>query len=224
LNVVRLASGIVPALSLFVSPVAAVAAGGPAHAASAAPLRHLRDGVEARSGAGHLKITALTDTTLRVRIGRASALGEDASWAVPANVRNRSVAVEPTARGFRTGSVEVAVDPATLKVELFDLHGKLISADSTAIRFDGKSFELRKAMPLGEHYFGMGDKTGVLDRRGYTFVNWNSDTYGFTPSISKHVRFWPQRRRHAADQLGRWARRLLSDRGARRPGCCSALR
>jgi alpha-glucosidase len=126
-------------------------------------------------------------------MGRGRPLGEDASWAVAANVRSRSVAVAPTARGFRTGAIDVAVDPATLKVQLFDLHGNLISADSSAIRFDGSSFELRKSMPLGEHYFGMGDKTGVLDRRGYTFVNWNSDTFGFTPStdpIYKSIPFF----------------------------------
>ncbi|HEV2594407.1 MAG TPA: TIM-barrel domain-containing protein [Sphingomicrobium sp.] len=189
----RFVLGVVPALSLFGSPVPALAAARPPVVPTAAPIRHLRDGVEVWSRAGHLKITALTDATLRVRIGRASALGEDASWAVPANMRSRSVAVEPTKRGFRTGSIEVAVDPATLKLELFDLNGQLINADASTIRFDGRSFELRKAMPLGEHYFGMGDKTGVLDRRGYTFVNWNSDTYGFTPStdpIYKSIPFY----------------------------------
>ena len=37
-------------------------------------------------------------------------------------------------------------------------------------------------MPISEHYVGMGDKTGLLDRRGYTFTNWNSDTPGYTSS------------------------------------------
>lgn len=48
-------------------------------------------------------------------------------------------------------------------------------------------------MTIKEHYFGMGDKTGVLDRRGYTFTNWNSDTFGYTPStdpIYKSIPFF----------------------------------
>ena len=55
------------------------------------------------------------------------------------------------------------------------------------------AFALRKAMTIKEHYFGMGDKTGVLDRRGYAFTNWNSDTFGYTPStdpIYKSVPFF----------------------------------
>ena len=62
-----------------------------------------------------------------------------------------------------------------------------------SVSFDGRGFTLRKAMSLKEHYFGMGDKTGVLDRRGYTFTNWNSDTFGYTPStdpIYKSIPFF----------------------------------
>jgi alpha-glucosidase len=191
LKTVRLASSVVSALSLIMLAAPATHAA-PARSAHSGQLRHLPSGLEASSAAGKIRITALTDSILRVRVAR-GAFGEDASWAVPASVRHESVAVRPTTRGFRTGSVEVAVDPATLKVELLDLNGNVISADSSGIRFDGHSFELRKAIPLSEHYFGMGDKTGVLDRRGYTFVNWNSDTYGYTPStdpIYKSIPFF----------------------------------
>jgi alpha-glucosidase len=48
-------------------------------------------------------------------------------------------------------------------------------------------------MPIDEHYFGMGDKTGLLDRRSYTFTNWNTDFFGFTPSsdpIYKSIPFY----------------------------------
>ncbi len=36
----------------------------------------------------------------------------------------------------------------------------------TPVRIDGRGFTLKKAMPQDEHIFGMGDKTGGLDRRG----------------------------------------------------------
>ena len=193
MTLARLVSSVAPALSLAVLAVPTHAEAAPARATATGQLKHFREGVEATSAAGKVRVTALTDAIVRVRVARTGAFGEDASWAVPADVRRQSVAVRPTARGFRTNSLEIVVDPATLKIDLLDLQGKVISADSSGIRFDGHAFELRKSMPLSEHYFGMGDKTGVLDRRGYTFVNWNSDTYGYTPStdpIYKSIPFF----------------------------------
>jgi alpha-glucosidase len=39
-----------------------------------------------------------------------------------------------------------------------------------------------KSMPLDEHYFGLGDKTGPLDRRNEAFTLWNTDAYRFQES------------------------------------------
>ena len=50
------------------------------------------------------------------------------------------------------------------------------------MRFDGDSFRIYKAMPLDEHYFGLGDKTGPLDRRNEAFTLWNTDAYRFQES------------------------------------------
>ena len=186
MKLVRIASNLIAALTFALLTLSA-------NAASAA-LRHLPNGIEATSASASIRITALTDSILRVRVARGGGYGEDSSWAVPATVRRQSIVVRPTARGFRTRSVEIALDPATLDFRLLDLQSHVISADSgDGFRFDGRSFELRKTMPLGEHYFGMGDKTGVLDRRGYSFTNWNSDTYGYTPStdpIYKSIPFF----------------------------------
>ncbi len=49
-------------------------------------------------------------------------------------------------------------------------------------RFDGDAFRIYKAMPLDEHYFGLGDKTGPLDRRNEAFTLWNTDAYRFQES------------------------------------------
>ncbi len=61
------------------------------------------------------------------------------------------------------------------------------------MRFDGRGFTLRKSLPIGEHIYGLGDKTGPLDRRGGTFVDWNTDAFGFAPSsdpIYKSIPFY----------------------------------
>ena len=184
------------AFARLLSVMLAVALGayaGPAPAETV-QIRHLPNGLEAIGATGSVRITALTDSILRVRAAKGKTFPEDASWAVPAAVRHQSVAVRSTAQGFRTGALEVKLDPVTLGLELLDLKHRIISRDiSGRQRFEGRAFELRKAMPLTEHYFGMGDKTGLLDRRGYTLVNWNTDFYGFTPSadpIYKSIPFF----------------------------------
>ena len=168
-----------------------VALAAPAHAQTLAPRT---DGVEARAGALTLRVTAQTDAILRVRIARDGKFPEDASWAVPASVRAKSVRVTPLADGFATPALRVHVDPATLRLSVDDAVGKRITADlPDPIKLDGTGFTLRKAMPVGEQYFGLGDKTGPFDRRGASYVDWNTDSYGFSPAtdpIYKSIPFF----------------------------------
>ena len=162
--------------------------------ASAQAVRAIPNGVEASNGAVTLRATAMTDSIVRVRIARGGAVPENASWAVPRDVRLKSVPVHATPDGFTTEALAVHLNSATLALNVTDLQGKTIVADQgDAVQFDGRGFHLRKAMPIDEHYFAMGDKTGLLDRRGYTFTNWNTDFFGFTPSsdpIYKSIPFY----------------------------------
>ncbi|HEX6661701.1 MAG TPA: TIM-barrel domain-containing protein, partial [Sphingomicrobium sp.] len=141
-----------------------------------------RDGLAALSHGVRVQVTALTDSILRVRIAKGSQLPEDASWAVPAAVRRQSVSISPTADGFQTKAIAVHLNPGTLGMTVTDLQGRTILADGPEpIRFDGTGFTLRKALPTDQRIYGMGDKTGALDRRGGTFVDWNTDYFGFAP-------------------------------------------
>ena len=55
----------------------------------------LRDGIEVKSGSATLRITALRDDILRVRIAPTGAFPEDSSWAVLPGPRGKSVNVQP---------------------------------------------------------------------------------------------------------------------------------
>ncbi|MES2445068.1 MAG: TIM-barrel domain-containing protein [Pseudomonadota bacterium] len=149
--------------------------------AASAQVAAQRDGAEAARGATVLRVTALTDSILRVRIARDGKFAEDASWAVPASVRAKRAAVTPAADGFSTAALRVRIDSATLQLTVTDPAGKVITTDAPdPLTLDGNAFTLRKAMPLGEHYYGLGDKTGPDDRRGASYVNWNTDAWGYT--------------------------------------------
>jgi alpha-glucosidase len=152
-----------------------------ASSARADPLRALSDGVEFRAGDRIERITALRDDVVRVRVGAHGALPEDASWAVLAAARTAHATVTPTATGFATKEVVVRVDPADGRLTIEDRSGHVILADTPdrPLSYGGKTFEVRKVLPEGERIFGLGDKTGPLDRRGQAFSLWNTDAYGY---------------------------------------------
>jgi alpha-glucosidase len=84
--------------------------------------------------------------------------------------------------GFRTHALIVAVDKKTLELTVRDLAGNVLEQDVRPVRFDSDAFRMYKSMPLDEHYFGLGDKTGPLDRRNEAFTLWNTDAYRFQES------------------------------------------
>ena len=171
--------GLFAALAFVATTVSthAIAQSVPADPVSVAPLP---SGLEAGNRSVRVRITALTDSIVRVRIARRGDFGEDASWAVPAEVRRKRTPVRATTDGFRTAALAVQLDPKTLRLGVTDLQGRTIVADApNPVAFNGRGFTLRKALPVKQHIFGMGDKTGGLDRRGGTFVDWNTDAFGF---------------------------------------------
>ena len=50
------------------------------------------------------------------------------------------------------------------------------------MEFHSDSYRVFKKMPMDEHYFGLGDKVGPLDRRDQAFRLWNTDAFRFQES------------------------------------------
>jgi alpha-glucosidase len=75
-----------------------------------------------------------------------------------------------------------------------DLAGHVIAEDlpGRPIEYNGAFPRLRQSPP-DEHYFGLGDKPGPLDRRNEAFVDWNTDAFGWqesTDPIYKSIPFF----------------------------------
>ncbi|WP_232469154.1 TIM-barrel domain-containing protein [Croceicoccus marinus] len=149
-------------------------------------------GMEVARADMRMRVTALTDDILRVTIGRDGTMPEDASWAVSPEMRDREARVTPASDGFSTATMRVTFADGRLTVT--DMSGAVITQDApNSVTLDGSAFTLRKAMPQSERYFGMGDKTGGMDRRGKSFVNWNTDAFGFSSAddpIYKSIPFF----------------------------------
>jgi alpha-glucosidase len=146
----------------------------------------LPNGIEVQAGDFILKVTALREDVLRVTMARGGSMPEDASWAVLSGARHSSVPVTIDSTsdhfGFRTHALIVEIDSKTPELTIRDMAGNIIQQDARPIRFDGDAFRIYKTMPLDEHYFGLGDKTGPLDRRDQAFTLWNTDAYRFQES------------------------------------------
>ncbi len=157
----------------------------------------LPNGIEVRDGDAREQIVALRDDLLRVRIARKDELPEDASWAVLTDARHSSVRVMPEISadhvGFRTASLHAEIDKKTLTLTIRDLNGNVLQQDAQPTRFDDDAFRVYKTMSAEEHFFGLGDKTGPLDRRDEAFTLWNTDAYRFqesTDPIYKSIPFF----------------------------------
>ena len=146
----------------------------------------LRDGVELTAGHAKIRITAFNDAAIRVRVAPQGVFPTDFSWAVIQNPQLPAVTVEDskTEVTLRVGSITVIAKKSPLLVIFADSSGKTLLADepSLPMAFDGQRLRVWKAMPADENYYGLGDKTGPMNRRGRAFTMWNSDVFGWGES------------------------------------------
>jgi alpha-glucosidase len=111
----------------------------------------------------------------------------------------------------RTAALQAVVDTRTLAIDILDASGVPLLQDAVpGHAFAGAGpgntggnagFTLAKQLPEDEHFFGLGDKAGPLDRRGQSYVLWNTDAFGYgtaTDPLYKSIPFYI-----AANEQGR---------------------
>ncbi|HSR65411.1 MAG TPA: TIM-barrel domain-containing protein, partial [Xanthomonadaceae bacterium] len=153
------------------------------------------DGVELAAGAVRVRISAWADGVLRVRMAPDGRFASTPSWAVTGAPAPGPVAVDEDAGTVRVRAAglvaEVAKSP--LRVRILDGGGHVLVADIAPMGVDGARVRAWQAAPADAHYYGLGDKPGPLDRRGRSFVNWNTDAYawqGWSDPLYKSIPFF----------------------------------
>ncbi len=149
--------------------------------------RALPSGIEIQSGPGLLYIRALRDDILRMTISPTSTLPDQGSWAVLPGSRDSQFGVTPfsdaASVGFDTPLLHVRVRRDPLEIDILDTQGHTLLASSEPVRFfpDDRNgdlgFRVWMQMPVDEHFFGLGEQAGPLDRRGNAYTLWNTDAY-----------------------------------------------
>jgi alpha-glucosidase len=159
-------------------------------------LRHTPNGIEHSVSGVTLSVQALRADVLRVRIFPAGHQPEDASWAVLPEARTAHIEVTPENSGFRTSALRVTVT-ADERLTVADLDGNILQQDAAPAAWDGTAFRVAKIKTGEDHFFGLGDKPGPLDRAGEAFAMWNTDSFGWqesTDPIYKSIPFFIQMR------------------------------
>jgi len=131
-----------------------------------------------------VSITALASDLVRVRMTPGARFGPDYSYAV-IKTDWPELRVEfsgsGNARVVRTPELEVRLQLAPFRISFYDRSGHLIAkdADRLGMAWDGARVHCWKWMPSDEQYFGLGEKSGQLEKRGHAYVMWNTDAYGW---------------------------------------------
>ena len=162
-------------------------------------VRSIPDGVELYAGRVAVRISALSDSVVRVRYAKNAIFPDKVSFAVLADTGFVPPRVQVTNGAqtvqLATGKFSVRIEKSPLRVIFEETSGKIILQDHPSYPpvWNGEEFRVWKSMPAGEHYFGLGDKAGSLDHRNQAYTMWNTDWGGFdrgTDPLYKTIPFF----------------------------------
>jgi alpha-glucosidase len=146
-----------------------------------------------------VQITVLAPDLVRIRASFAKPISaKDHSWAIAKTdwtTPRWGLSETNDAVLITTDEIEVLVHRSPLLIEFRDAKThSLINADEQPMAYDAKGLlkemmfdpqagsfiAAAKKVGFAEHFYGLGEKAARLDKRRSSFVNWNSDTPGYT--------------------------------------------
>src|SRR5713101_1943329 len=156
------------------------------HLGAVQRVEKLKDGVELTAGRAKVRITAFNDAVIRVRVTPQGNFAKDSSWAVITASQPPAVTIEDTRTEVKmtAGNTMVVVQKSPLLIRFADAAGNVLLADEPTLPMasDGPRVQVWKKLPIDENYYGLGDKTGPMNRRNRAFTMWNSDVFGWSES------------------------------------------
>jgi alpha-glucosidase len=137
-----------------------------------------------------VQLSILAPDLIRVRASFTKPIpAKDHSWAIAKDdwVTVRwTVAETPQQITLTTSELEVVINRSPLLIDFRDARTReLLNADGLLgeLMFDPKAgmfVAASKKLGFHEHFYGLGEKAARLDKRRERFINWNSDTPGYT--------------------------------------------
>ena len=138
------------------------------------------------SPAARLRIVFLDHHIFRVTLSRGDSLPPtldhalvERQWPkIDLQVQQSGQSLEVT-----TAELHLRINLAPCRITVSDLQGRIINQDDPAfgMGWDGDEICVWKTASKDEKYYGLGEKTGALNKIGRTWVMWNNDVPCFPP-------------------------------------------
>lgn len=128
-----------------------------------------------------LSVRFLRPDVLKIWMDRDSLSRKNSSFAVVAPFADAldtmAMNETPDKYEFFTGRLIVRVNKQPFRLRIFDKYQKLLLDDYAENGYSLKKdrVTIRKGLRANERFYGLGEKSGSLDRRGQRFEMWNSD-------------------------------------------------
>ena len=142
-------------------------------------------GVEYRSDQGIVRLSVAAPGVVRVRFTHAKQFAIDDSYAViSAPGAPFEFASDAGVDRLKTAGLTVEIRRDPFRLTFLDAQGRVLERDSAemGMAFDSEGgLRVWKDLPPDSHFYGFGERSGPLDKRGYmqagsSMVDWNSDT------------------------------------------------
>ncbi|PZX92038.1 glycosyl hydrolase family 31 [Flavobacterium aquariorum] len=119
-----------------------------------------------------IKVWISTDGNFKRNNQSFAVINEDLGWLGNVNVNEETTAYE-----IFTEQLRIRVNKKPFKLQVFDKYQKLLFGDYNEKGFvkNDKHIASYKTLKSDEQFFGLGEKSGTLNRRGKSYKMWNSD-------------------------------------------------
>ncbi len=129
-----------------------------------------------------IRFTEYSPTIVRVNIAPAGMV-EGTSYAV---IRNEEKDFNKMINGDKditllTDSLKIVIQKDPLMIDFYNSKGQWLDGDapSLSVSWQGEVVTSYRKLTGDEKFIGLGEKTGPLNRREQSYVNWNSDVPGY---------------------------------------------
>lgn len=131
---------------------------------------------------GQIRFWAYTPTILRIQINRSTVI-QDSSWAV---VRKPGLGLFSLMENskelvLKTDSLKLIIQKNPIRLDFYSYSGTWLDGDDPylGVYYQGTEVTSYRKLTPNERFIGLGEKTGFLDRRNQSYVDWNTDAYGY---------------------------------------------
>ena len=129
------------------------------------------------------KVRVYSPSVIRVQLDL-NVIGDDFSYAVIGQVQKTKTAITQDDKSITilTDSIKTVVQKKPFAIAFYNSEGNVINQDEPGLTTSwvGNNVTNYKTLQENEHFVGLGEKTGNLDRQGNGYTNWNSDVYGYS--------------------------------------------